>query len=156
MKIFSELTRKVNSDGMYSRIKPYIYSAVLTRKREYMLNHKHYSPNIRAVLKRTEYNIHKDNGKNFNNYKAYLELYAHMRECFADESDLALSDHCFANLSNLSEWFYENCEAKGDIPMTLHQVIEWMAEMVDIWYTSGSGLDGTTVTEILTDAADLI
>lgn len=151
-----ELIRKVNSDVMYSKIKPYIYSAVITRKREYMLTHKHYSPNISTIFKCIEYNIHKDNGKNFNVYQAYIELYYNIREHYKNESDIALSDHCFANLSNLSEWFYENCDATGDIPMTLHQVIEWLAEIVDVWYTSGNDVDGSTVTEILTEATDFI
>ncbi|MDO5398450.1 MAG: hypothetical protein Q4G33_11035 [bacterium] len=151
-----ELIRKVNSDEMYSRIKPYIYSAVITRKRKYIMKRERYSPNIQSVFKRKEYEISENNGKNFNTYRAYIELYCHIRDCYADESDIALSDYCFAKFSNLSEWFYENCEAAGEVPMTLRQVIAWLAEIVDVWYTSGNDTDGTAITEILTDAADFV
>ncbi len=151
-----ELIRKVNSDDMYSWIKPYIYSAVMTRKREYMLSREHYSPNIPSVFKRTEYKIYRDNEKNFDTYQAYIELYCHIRDCYTNESDIALSDYCFAEFSNLSEWFYENCEANGEIPMTLRQVITWLAEIVDVWYTPGNDVGGAAVADILTEAADFI
>ena len=136
-----ELIRKVNGDTLYSRIKPYIYSAVISNKHKMMLTRAHYSPNIASVFKRTEYKIHKDNGKNFNTYKAYLELYTHLRSCYEDESDIALSDYCFANLNNLSEWFYENCEPTDDIPMTLHQTIDSFAQWMNIWSVSDVNRD---------------
>ena len=136
-----ELIRKVNSDALYSRIKPYIYSAVISNKHKMMLTREHYSPNIPAVFKRIEYKIHKDNGKNFNTYKAYLELYEHLRSCYEDESDIALSDYCFANLNNLSEWFYENCESTEDIPMTLCQTLNAFAQWFNTWSISSVNRD---------------
>lgn len=151
-----ELVRKVSSDNIYSRIKPYIYSAVITRKRKYMMKRERYSPNIQSVFKRKEYEITEDNGKNFNAYQKHIELYCHIRDCYTNESDIALSDYCFAEFSNLSEWFYENCEAFGEIPMTLRQVIAWLAEIVDVWYTPGNDVDGAAVADILTEAADFI
>ena len=151
-----ELIRKVNSDAMYSKVKPYIYSAVITRKRKYMMKRERYSPNIQSVFKRKEYEITEDNGKNFNAYQKHIELYCHIRDCYTNESDIALSDYCFAEFSNLSEWFYENCEAVGEIPMTLRQVIAWLAEIVDVWYTPGNDMDGAAVADILTEATDFI
>lgn len=151
-----ELIRKVNSDAMYSKVKPYIYSTVITRKRKYIMKRERYSPNIQSVFKRKEYEITEDNGKNFNAYQKHIELYCHIRDCYTNESDIALSDYCFAEFSNLSEWFYENCEAVGEIPMTLRQVIAWLAEIVDVWYTPGNDVDGAAVADILTEAADFI
>lgn len=151
-----ELIRKVNSDDMYSKVKPYIYSAIITRKRKYMMKREHYSPNIQSVFTNIEYEISENNGKNFNAYQKHIELYCHIRDCYAEESDIALSDYCFAEFSNLSEWFYENCEAVGEIPMTLRQVIAWLAEIVDVWYTPGNDVDGAAVADILTEAADFI
>lgn len=151
-----ELIRKVNSDDMYSKVKPYIYSAIITRKRKYMMKREHYSPNIQSVFTNIEYEISENNGKNFNAYQKHIELYCHIRDCYAEESDIALSDYCFAEFSNLSEWFYENCEAVGEIPMTLRQVIAWLAEIVDVWYTPGNDMDGAAVADILTEAADFI
>lgn len=151
-----ELIRKVNSDDMYSKVKPYIYSAVITRKRKYIMKRERYSPNIQSVFKRKEYEITEDNGKNFNAYQKHIELYCHIRDCYTNESDIALSDYCFAEFSNLSEWFYENCEAAGEIPMTLRQVIAWLAEIVYVWYTPANDVDGAAVADILTEAADFI
>ncbi|MFQ7292858.1 MAG: hypothetical protein ACLRQ0_11565 [Monoglobales bacterium] len=151
-----ELIRKVNSDAMYSKVKPYIYSTVITRKRKYIMKREHYSPNIQSVFKNIEYEISENNGKNFNAYQKHIELYCHIRDCYTNESGIALSDYCFAEFSNLSEWFYENCEAVGEIPMTLRQVIAWLAEIVDVWYTPGNDVDGAAVADILTEAADFI
>lgn len=136
-----ELVRKVNGDALYSQIKPYIYSTIISNKHKMMLTRIHYSPNIPAVFKRIEYKIHKDNGKNFNTYKAYIELYEHIRSCYEDESDIALSDYCFAHLNNLSEWFYENCEPAADIPMTLYQTLDSFAKWLDIWSVSSVNRD---------------
>lgn len=127
-----ELIRKVNSDELYPKIKPYIYFAVLSTKRKMMLTHRHHSPNLSTVFKRNEYSIAKNNGKNVYTYKAYLELYCHLRECYADESDIALSDYCFANLNNLSEWFYENCEQTTEIPMTLRRTADMFSRVIEL------------------------
>lgn len=136
-----ELIRKVRGDALYSSIKPYIYSAVISNKHKMMLTREHYSPNIPAVFKQIEYKIHKDNGKNFKTYKAYLELYEHLCSCYEDESDIALSDYCFANLNNLSEWFYENCEPTEDIPMTLRQTLNTFAQWFNTWSMSSVNRD---------------
>ena len=32
---------------------------------------------------------------------------------------MGLCDFCFANLSPLSEWYYQNCEPNEEIPMAL-------------------------------------
>lgn len=151
-----ELVRKVNSDALYSRIKPYIYSAVISRKHRYMLTRRHYSPNIRSVFKRTEYRIDRDNGKNFDTYEAYIELYMQLREHFADVSDTALSDHCFAGLSSLSDWFYENCEPTAELPMTLRRVIETFAAFLEFWHTGYDGSSGISVKNALTEAGELL
>ena len=40
--------------------------------------------------------------------------------------------------------------------MTFRQVIAWLAEIVDVWYTPGNDMDGAAVADILTEAADFI
>ena len=64
--------------------------------------------------------------------KSYLELYEQLRRHYYDECDVELSDYCFANLSNLSEWYYANCEPNEDIPMTLKQTVEMLTETIEL------------------------
>lgn len=125
-----ELVRQVNSDPMLKSVKPYVYSAVLSRKHKMMTGRKNYSPNIASVFERTEYKIESDNGKNFDTYQSYLELYEQLRRHYIDEIDIELTDYCFANLSNLSKWYYANCEPNEDIPMSLRQTAESLAATI--------------------------
>ena len=81
-----------------------------------MLEREDFSPNIKDVFKVKEYKIYSDNGKNFDTYQSYLELYEQLKRHYNDECDVEFSDYCFANLSNLSQWYYQNCEPNEDIP----------------------------------------
>ncbi|MDE6833997.1 MAG: hypothetical protein K2J39_07130 [Ruminococcus sp.] len=113
-----ELVRKVNSNPELKAIKPYVYSTVLSRKHNLMMKRKNYSPNFANIFEKTVYRINKDNGKNFAMYQSYIELYEQLRRYYEDECDIKFSDYCFSHLSNLSEWYYENCEPNEEIPMT--------------------------------------
>lgn len=151
-----ELVRKTNSDALYSRIKPYIYSTIILKKRKHMAEHKNYSPNISTVFNRYDYSISHDNRKNYKKYMAYIELYCHMKDVFTDESDIALSDYCFANLSNISEWFYENYEPSDEIPMALKYIIRAYADYLNFWHIELNENNNTSVTGILTSVSDFI
>ncbi len=118
-----ELIRQVNANEKLKKIKPYIYIAVLSRKTKKMTAQKGYMPNIRSIFKRTEYNIEKDNGKNFDRYQTYLELYDHLKRVYDGEYDKNLTDYCFTHFSNLSEWFYDNCQPDDNIPMPFKYII---------------------------------
>ncbi len=127
-----ELIRCVNANEHYRCIKPYIYSAVLSRKHKMMTNRRNYSPNLSEIFKYMGYKIDADNGKNYDTYQSYLELYEQLRRHYSDECDIGLSDYCFAELSNLSEWYYENCEPNEEIPMTLEYAVSYYAERIDL------------------------
>jgi hypothetical protein len=116
-----ELISYINSDEKLQSVKPYIIFAVLTRKHGMMQNRENFIPNIRNVFQYQSYNIMNDNGKNFNNYQSYIELYDNLRSCYMDDeiTDTEFCDFCFANLSPLSEWYYMNCEPNEDIPTNL-------------------------------------
>ncbi len=113
----------INSDETLRLVKPYIIFAVLARKTGMMQNRAHFMPNLKAVFQYQDYNIYKDNGKNFNQYQSELELYDHLQRSYIDDDDVDMSfcDFCFANLSPLSEWYYRNCEPNEDIPMCLNR-----------------------------------
>lgn len=113
----------INSDENLRCVKTYLIFAVLARKTGMMQKREHFIPNLRAVFQYQDYNIYKDNGKNFNQYQSELELYDHLRRTYDDEADIDFCNFCFANLSLLSEWYYRNCEPNEDIPMTLERKI---------------------------------
>lgn len=120
-----ELVRLVNSNEQLKSVKPYVYSAVLSRKHKMMLERADYTPNIKDVFKYKEYKIYDDNGKNFDTYQSYLELYEQLQRYYSDdpEVDISFSDYCFATLSNLSEWYHENCKPNEHIPMQMKRTI---------------------------------
>lgn len=111
----------INNDVKLKAVKPYIIFAVLARKTGMMQKRKYFMPNLKSIFQYQNYNIYKDNGKNFNQYASELELYDHLRRSYIDdcEIDMGLCDFCFANLSPLSEWYYQNCEPNEEIPMAL-------------------------------------
>ena len=113
----------INSDEKLKPIKPYIIFAVLARKTGMMQKRENFMPNLKAIFQYQEYNILKDNGKNFNQYQSELELYDHLRRTYFEESDINFCDFCFANLSPLSEWYYLHCEPNEEIPMVIDRKI---------------------------------
>lgn len=113
----------INSDEKLKPIKPYIIFAVLARKTGMMQKRKHFMSNLKTIFQYQEYNILKDNGKNFNQYQSELELYDHLRRAYIDDVDIDFCDFCFANLSPLSEWYYMNCEPNEEIPMVIDRKI---------------------------------
>lgn len=117
----NDLQMHINNDEKLRPVKPYIIFSVLARKTGMMQKRKHFIPNLKAVFQYQDYNIYKDNGKNFNQYASELELYDHLQRSYIDDSDvdMELCDFCFANLSPLSEWYYMNCERNQNIPMNL-------------------------------------
>lgn len=107
-----ELVRIVNSNEMLKIIKPYVYSAVLCRKHKMMLEREEYIPNIKDIFKFKEYKVHTDNGKKFNTYQSYIELYEHLRryylEDFIEENpvmEIALENTLDSNFDILQEFF---------------------------------------------------
>lgn len=139
-----ELIRQVNAHDRLKQIKPYIYTAVLSRKIKKMTEQKGYMPNIRSILKPTKYKIEKDNGKNFDRYQTYLELYDHLKRVYDGEYDQNLTDYCFTHFSNLSEWFYDNCNPDDNIPMPFKYIIN---EIISFEYSE-------TDKEILINSAE--
>lgn len=133
----------INSDEILKSVKPYIIFAVLSRKHGMIQNRTDFIPNFKTVFQYQTYNIMTDNGKNFNNYQSYTELYEHLRRFYSDdkEVDTELSDFCFANLCSLSEWYYMWCEPNEEIPMNFRRKVYSMKPvsfpMISCYYDYG-------------------
>ena len=101
----------LNGNEVLKTVKPYVLFAVLARKHGMIQKRKNFIPNIKSLFKYQSYNIIRDNGKNFNNYQSYTELYEQFRRSYMEDEyiDIELCDFCFANLSLLCEWYYMWC-----------------------------------------------
>ena len=117
------LLEHINCHEKLKSVKPYIIFGVLARKTGMMQKRRHFMPTLKAIFQYQDYNIYRDNGKNFNQYQSVLELYDHLKRAYIDEADINFCDFCFANLSPLSEWYYLNCEPNEDIPVTAYRKI---------------------------------
>lgn len=128
---FNALLNYINGSEDTRLLKPYLIFAVLTRKHGMMQNRTGFIPNLKASLRYQKYNIYNDNGKNFNMYQSYIELYEQIKEIYADntEVDIGLCDFCFAHTSPLSEWYYMWCEPDIDIPMSFRQKAELLKSL---------------------------
>ena len=116
----------INQNEILESIKPYLFFAILSRKHGMMQNREHFIPNLQTAFQYQEYQIYTDNGKNFNLYQSYLELYDHLRRFYESDhtTNLSLCDYCFANFSPLSEWYYLYCQSDMDFPMNLKQKVD--------------------------------
>ena len=122
----------LNGNPQLQAAKPYIIFAILSRKHGMMMNREHFIPNLQAAFQYQIYHIDFDNGKNFDNYQCYIELYETLRQFYRDDSNVNLPfcDYCFANLCPLSRWYYENCEPNEQIPMNIQQKAEMITAMI--------------------------
>ena len=121
MDNITALLQQINTNPYLCEVKPYLIAYVLAHRSGYMLSRENYQPNLESALRYTEYNIYQNNGKNYKSYQRSIELYTTLRRCYWNDVnvDIAFSDHCFANLSNLSDWFYEHFEPDAAVPMKL-------------------------------------
>ena len=120
------LLQSINGNADIHAAKPYVLFAVLTRKHGMMQNRAHYLPNLQSIFHYQSYQIEFDNGKNFNSYQEYVELYDSLRRFYESDKnvDSLLCDFCFAYLSPLSEWYYRFCEPDYAIPMKLRRIVQ--------------------------------
>ncbi|MCM1023617.1 MAG: hypothetical protein NC395_06115 [Prevotella sp.] len=106
-KICGEISRSPE----LSKIAPNVLYALFMRYRKKLTDSEDFSPNFKSVLRKINYIIDVDNGKNQAVYEEHLDVYENLCECFKN-CDKHLCDAGFACMSNLCEnealpW--ENC-----------------------------------------------
>lgn len=134
----SALIQQINGNPYMRKVKPYLLFSVLFRKSGYLMKRTAYQANIENLFEYVNYSIEKDNGKNFSDYGFGVELYEHLRRFYMEDKtvDIPLSDYCFANITNLSDWYYRFCEPNEKVPMTLlRKISEFKAPMFPIILT---------------------
>ena len=122
------LLKILHSNQKLRKISTYVCFAVFTRKQSFMAKHSGYTPNLRVAFEYQKYTIDRNNGKNFNNYLEYVQLYENLRRYYVYNE---LSDYCFLKYSNLGEWYQLNGEPIEGVPMPFLSVInQYLGEIV--------------------------
>ncbi len=107
---------------------PLVYFRLYSKNRRKLYEKADYMPTVKTLLGHENYEIDRDNGKNFNQYAMYIRLYLELKECFPD-ADHALCDAGFTACSNLADWCRKNIELTYDMPITDKALVEQYSPM---------------------------
>lgn len=84
-----------------AKIAPLVYYSLFARYRKKLLETIGYEPNFKKILRRMEYVIDMDNGKNIDTFEEHIAIYR-CACCYCDNSyDRYLCDIGFAEMSNI-------------------------------------------------------
>lgn len=108
-------------------IKPLIYFQIYAKHRKKMFGTKDFLPNIKKIFTERQYDLTKDNGKNFKQYAIYCALYSDLKKCFP-KANVALCDTGFLLCSNLADWWHSigaeyTRNPNMNIPLTIDGLI---------------------------------
>ncbi len=106
-------------------IAPLVYFQMCVYKKKKLFTQDGYTPVLKNLFNRKEYIINRDNGKNFESYADYCELYIDLIDCFP-QADKPLCDAGFIYCSNLADWCFAEAEDDGRIPLTAYGITEAM------------------------------
>ena len=104
-------------------VSPLIWFFVIIHNQKKLCSTLGFIVNPQNILRYQEYNITQDNGKNFNQYEQYCNLYLDLKESFP-RTDLQLCDMGFLKCSNLSQWCCDFVDYPCGIPSTAAGIIE--------------------------------
>lgn len=111
----ADIERVIDTYEGFDKIAPFVYYQALVRNSKKMLEKPDYQLNAESLFKYQKYSIDADNGKNFDTYTDYLQLYIDLLDIFP-EADKELCEICYLDTSNLASWDYNNVGAE-DMPM---------------------------------------
>lgn len=104
-------------------VSPLIWFLVIIHNQKKLCSTPGFIVNPQNILRYQEYNITQDNGKNFNQYEQYCNLYLDLKESFP-RTDLQLCDMGFLKCSNLSQWCCDFVDYPCGIPSTAAGIVE--------------------------------
>lgn len=109
--------------AVLENVAPLIWFLVIIHNQKKLCSTQGFIVNPQNILRYQEYNITQDNGKNFNQYEQYCNLYLDLKEAFPC-ADLQLCDMGFLKCSNLSQWCCDFVDYPCGIPSTAAGIIE--------------------------------
>ena len=123
-------------------VAPLVYYQVCVQNSRKLLEKPDYLPTLKNLFRYQEYNITQDNGKNFEQYLDYCEIFVVLKDCFP-EADEPLCNAGFLQLSNLAEYCFEHAESGGRIPLTADGIAKTLpmclfdvsSQEIPIWRT---------------------
>lgn len=93
---------KISCSPELSKIIPNVLYALFMRYRKKLTDNEDFLPNFKSALRKMNYIIDVDNGKNQEVYEEHLDVYENLCACFED-CDKSLCDAGFSCMSNLCE-----------------------------------------------------
>lgn len=97
-----KICEKISCSPELSKIVPNVLYALFMRYRKKLTDNEDFLPNFKSVLRKINYMIDMDNGKNQAVYEEHLDVYENLCDCFKD-CDKSLCDAGFSCMSNLCE-----------------------------------------------------
>lgn len=104
-------------------IYPFLIFQIFTRYTKKICN-KDLSITSKNLLNSKPYEIEKDNGKNFNAYSNYINLFFELCNIFRDICDINLSIYMFEKTSNLASWYLEYSEEKEPFSYSIDSLVK--------------------------------
>lgn len=113
------LCSMINNNEDLLRIAPFFIYQVTNRHTSRLGNTEDFYFEIGKLWSNKKYQIINDNGKNFKRYLALLNFYLNLCNYFSQNPavDFELCHYCFAETSNLCEWYYNHCEDNEDVQL---------------------------------------
>lgn len=117
-----EISSFIQGAGLCN-ISPLIWFLVIVHNQKKLCRKPGFMVNPQNILRYQEYNILQNNGKNFDQYEQYCNLYLDLKEAF-QHADLPLCDFGFLKCSNLAQWCCDFVEFPCGIPYTASGIID--------------------------------
>lgn len=118
----TEISSFIHSAGL-ENVSPLIWFLVIIHNQKKLCSTPGFIVNPQNILRYQEYNISQNNGKNFDQYEQYCNLYLDLKDMFT-QADMNLCDMGFLKCSNLAQWCCDFVEYPCGIPSTAAGIIE--------------------------------
>ncbi|MGN1119584.1 MAG: hypothetical protein ACI4Q4_04445 [Oscillospiraceae bacterium] len=118
----TEISSFIHSAGL-ENASPLIWFLVIIHNQKKLCSTPGFIVNPQNILRYQEYNISQNNGKNYDRYEQYCDLYLDLKDMFP-QADMELCDMGFLKCSNLAQWCCDFVEYPCGIPSTAAGIIE--------------------------------
>lgn len=128
----SSISWKINAQEDLQRIAPLFFYQVIVNHKARIIKSTDINPVISKLWKYKEYQIEKDNGKNYKMLERLTAFFIQLCEYFfpKDKVDRELTLYGFAHLSNICEWYYDVYKRKDLLYAPLREIAAY--DMYDL------------------------
>ncbi len=132
----SLLCATLDDNPALQRVAPFFIFQVTTGHLSRFCRNETFNYDYEKLWSYNEFKIATDNGKNFKRHQLVLQFFLDLCDFFSDQEgfDPVFSHYCFANTSNLNEWFHTNCQVDEQIPLDLPTAMIIERAPLDFFY----------------------